>query len=100
MLKLLYKKITIFVLLNCVAGTPLHIAAKERNKEAVKFLLENGAFLPPDMNDCRFNPPVHYCAGLEWAYDELKRQCAFLLYILQRDSVVTSRLCACCWKLL
>ncbi|GAB2267941.1 Serine proteinase inhibitor IA-1 [Dionaea muscipula] len=53
--------------------TPLHIAAKERNKEAVKFLIKNGAFLPPEMDDSRFNPPLHYCPGLEWAYEELKR---------------------------
>lgn len=52
--------------------TPLHRAAKQRNKEAVKFLVENGAFLPPDMFDHRFNPPLHYCSGLEWAY-EIKR---------------------------
>ncbi|BBN11353.1 hypothetical protein MPTK1_5g11190 [Marchantia polymorpha subsp. ruderalis] len=48
--------------------TPLHNAAKERNKRAVRFLLENGAFLPPEMTDGRFNPPLHYCPGLEWAY--------------------------------
>jgi ankyrin repeat protein len=60
-----------FVLLK--PGTPLHIAAKERNRDAVKFLVENGAFLPPDMNDSRFNPPLHYCPGLEWAYEEMKR---------------------------
>jgi len=54
-------------------GTPLHIAAKERNRDAVKFLVENGAFLPPDINDSRFNPPLHYCPGLEWAYEEMKR---------------------------
>jgi len=54
-------------------GTPLHIAAKERRRDAVKFLIENGAFLPPDMNDSRFNPPLHYCPGLEWAYEEMKR---------------------------
>ncbi|KAJ7543846.1 hypothetical protein O6H91_09G055200 [Diphasiastrum complanatum] len=48
--------------------TPLHYAAKERNKRAVRFLLENGAFLPPDITDGRFNPPLHYCPGLEWAY--------------------------------
>lgn len=53
--------------------TPLHSAAKERNKEAVKFLIENGAFLPPDIFDHRFNPPLHYCSGLEWAY-EIKRK--------------------------
>ncbi|XP_023552740.1 phytochrome-interacting ankyrin-repeat protein 2-like isoform X2 [Cucurbita pepo subsp. pepo] len=53
--------------------TPLHSAAKERRKEAVKFLVENGAFLPDDINDCRFNPPLHYCPGLEWAYEEVKR---------------------------
>ena len=54
-------------------GTPLHSAAKERRKEAVKFLIENGAFMPDDMNDSRFNPPLHYCPGLEWAYEEMKR---------------------------
>ncbi|CAM6087993.1 unnamed protein product [Calypogeia fissa] len=48
--------------------TPLHNAAKEKNKRAVRFLLENGAFLSPDMTDTRFNPPLHYCPGLEWAY--------------------------------
>ncbi|CAN1167832.1 Phytochrome-interacting ankyrin-repeat protein 1 [Linum perenne] len=53
--------------------TPLHIAAKERNRVAVKFLIENGAFLPDDINDCRFNPPLHYCPGLEWAYEEMKK---------------------------
>ncbi|CAL5434748.1 unnamed protein product [Camellia sinensis] len=53
--------------------TPLHNAAKERKKQAVKYLVENGAFLPDDMNDTRFNPPLHYCPGLEWAYDELRR---------------------------
>ncbi|PKA62568.1 Ankyrin repeat-containing protein [Apostasia shenzhenica] len=53
-------------------GTPLHSATKARNKEAVRFLIENGAFLPPDMHDNRFNPPLHYCPGLEWAY-EIKR---------------------------
>lgn len=52
--------------------TPLHSAAKQRNKGAVRFLIENGAFLPPDMFDHRFNPPLHYCSGLEWAY-EIKR---------------------------
>jgi hypothetical protein len=49
-------------------GTPLHNAAKERNRKAVRFLLENGAFLPPEMTDGRFNPPLHYCPGLHWAY--------------------------------
>ncbi|KAL2489857.1 Ankyrin repeat family protein [Forsythia ovata] len=53
--------------------TPLHNAAKERNKKAIKFLVGNGAFLPDDINDTRFNPPLHYCPGLEWAYEELKR---------------------------
>uniref|UniRef100_A0A803QHU3 Reverse transcriptase domain-containing protein n=2 Tax=Cannabis sativa TaxID=3483 RepID=A0A803QHU3_CANSA len=53
--------------------TPLHNAAKERRRAAVKFLVENGAFLPPDINDCRFNPPLHYCPGLDWAYEELER---------------------------
>lgn len=56
-----------------LAGTPLHSAAKERNKEAIKFLIENGAFLPAEINDTRFNPPLHYCPGLEWAYEEMKR---------------------------
>ncbi len=60
-----------FFMLN--TGTPLHSAAKERRKEAVKFLIENGAFLADDINDSRFNPPLHYCPGLEWAYDEVKR---------------------------
>ncbi|KAK1306000.1 hypothetical protein QJS10_CPA10g01304 [Acorus calamus] len=49
--------------------TPLHSAAKERNKEAIKFLVENGAFLPDDICDARFNPLLHYCSGLEWAYE-------------------------------
>ncbi|KAK1324312.1 hypothetical protein QJS10_CPA01g03042 [Acorus calamus] len=49
--------------------TPLHSAAKERNKEAIKFLVENGAFLPDNIDDGRFNPPLHYCPGLEWAYE-------------------------------
>ncbi|KAM7251504.1 hypothetical protein ACFE04_023387 [Oxalis oulophora] len=62
--------------------TPLHNAAKERKKEAIKFLVENGAFLPDDITDTRFNPPVHYCAGLEWAYEEMKR--------IQRDSSSSS----------
>ncbi|KAH6760817.1 Ankyrin repeat family protein [Perilla frutescens var. hirtella] len=53
--------------------TPLHNAAKERKKKAIRFLVENGAFLPDDINDTRFNPPVHYCPGLEWAYEELRR---------------------------
>ncbi|KAF9623648.1 hypothetical protein IFM89_003680 [Coptis chinensis] len=53
--------------------TPLHNAAKERNRDAIKFLVENGAFLPDDINDSRFNPPLHYCPGLEWAYEEMKR---------------------------
>jgi hypothetical protein len=48
--------------------TPLHNAAKERKRKAVRFLLENGAFLAPDMTDGRFNPPLHYCPGLQWAY--------------------------------
>ncbi|GFZ00914.1 hypothetical protein Acr_14g0005490 [Actinidia rufa] len=52
--------------------TPLHNAAKERKKQAVKFLVENGAFLPDDINDTRFNPPLHYCPGLEWAYEEMR----------------------------
>lgn len=53
--------------------TPLHNAAKERKRNAIKLLVENGAFLPDDINDTRFNPPLHYCPGLEWAYEELKR---------------------------
>jgi len=52
--------------------TPLHIAAKESRKVVIKFLLGNGAFLADDINDTRFNPPLHYCPGLEWAY-EIKR---------------------------
>ncbi|XP_019190095.1 PREDICTED: ankyrin repeat and protein kinase domain-containing protein 1 [Ipomoea nil] len=57
----------------CGGWTPLHHAAKERKKKAIKYLIKNGAFLPDDINDTRFNPPVHYCPGLEWAYDEMKR---------------------------
>ncbi|KAF3449235.1 hypothetical protein FNV43_RR09963 [Rhamnella rubrinervis] len=53
--------------------TPLHSAAKERRREAVKFLVGNGAFLPPNIDDCRFNPPLHYCSGLDWAYEEMER---------------------------
>ncbi|KAI3468475.1 hypothetical protein Pfo_025138 [Paulownia fortunei] len=56
--------------------TPLHLAAKGailKKKKAIRFLVENGAFLPDDINDTRFNPPVHYCPGLEWAYEELRR---------------------------
>lgn len=60
------------------AGTPLHNAAKERKKKAIRFLVENGAFLPDNINDTRFNPPIHYCPGLEWAYEEMRR--------LQQDS--------------
>eukprot|EP00245_Coleochaete_scutata_P007891 TRINITY_DN2369_c0_g2_i1.p1 TRINITY_DN2369_c0_g2~~TRINITY_DN2369_c0_g2_i1.p1 ORF type:complete len:190 (-),score=24.60 TRINITY_DN2369_c0_g2_i1:611-1180(-) len=48
--------------------TPLHNAAKERNRKSIRFLLENGAFLPPVMTDPGFNPPLHYCPGLEYAY--------------------------------
>ncbi|XP_051137308.1 phytochrome-interacting ankyrin-repeat protein 2-like [Andrographis paniculata] len=57
----------------CGGWTPLHHAAKEKKKKAIKFLVMNGAFLPDDINDTRFNPPVHYCPGLEWAYEEMKR---------------------------
>ncbi|KAK8916372.1 hypothetical protein KSP39_PZI022555 [Platanthera zijinensis] len=56
------------------AGTPLHNAAKSRNKEAIRFLIESGAFLPADMYDSRFNPPLHYCPGLEWAYEIMRMQ--------------------------
>eukprot|EP00850_Spirogloea_muscicola_P003658 SM000015S01158 [mRNA] locus=s15:97251:98298:+ [translate_table: standard] len=48
--------------------TPLHLAAKERSRRAMRYLLENGAYLPPDITDTRFNPPLHYCPGLDWAY--------------------------------
>ncbi|XP_042507083.1 phytochrome-interacting ankyrin-repeat protein 2-like [Macadamia integrifolia] len=53
--------------------TPLHNAAEKRCKAAIKFLIENGAFLPPDIEDYRFNPPLYHCPGLEWAYEEMKR---------------------------
>eukprot|EP00252_Welwitschia_mirabilis_P024828 TRINITY_DN751_c0_g1_i6.p2 TRINITY_DN751_c0_g1~~TRINITY_DN751_c0_g1_i6.p2 ORF type:complete len:123 (-),score=18.25 TRINITY_DN751_c0_g1_i6:238-606(-) len=53
--------------------TPLHHAAKEKNRKAMEFLIENGAFLPPDIDDRRFNPELHYCPGLELAY-EIKKQ--------------------------
>ncbi|KAK4748870.1 hypothetical protein SAY87_015456 [Trapa incisa] len=49
----------IFLNVILVTGTPLHSAAKERKKEAVKFLIENGVFLSEDINDCRFNPLLH-----------------------------------------
>ncbi|PHU01558.1 hypothetical protein BC332_31345 [Capsicum chinense] len=52
--------------------TPLHHAAKERKRKAIRFLIRNGAFLPDDIHDTRFNPPLHYCPGLEWAYEEMK----------------------------
>lgn len=61
------------ILIYVEPGTPLHNAAKERNRRAVKYLIENGAFLPDDINDTRFNPPLHYCPGLEWAYEEMER---------------------------
>eukprot|EP00850_Spirogloea_muscicola_P021673 SM000258S09089 [mRNA] locus=s258:159132:160191:+ [translate_table: standard] len=48
--------------------TPLHLAAKERSRRAMRYLLDNGAYLPPDITDTRFNPPLHYCPGLDWAY--------------------------------
>ncbi|RAL50434.1 unnamed protein product [Cuscuta campestris] len=57
----------------CGGWTPLHHAAKERKKKAINFLIKNGAFLPDDISDTRFNPSVHYCPGLEWAYEEMKR---------------------------
>lgn len=63
----------LFLFLLLDTGTPLHNAAKERKKRAIRFLVENGAFLPDDINDTRFNPPIHYCPGLEWAYEELRR---------------------------
>ena len=49
--------------------TPIHYAAKQQNKKAIEFLIENGAFLPAHMDDTRFNPDLHYCPGLEWAYE-------------------------------
>ncbi|GMH20571.1 hypothetical protein Nepgr_022412 [Nepenthes gracilis] len=53
---------------NCNSRTPLHIAAKQRNEETMKYLIKSGAFLSPEIDDSRFNPPLHYCSGLEWAY--------------------------------
>ncbi|GAA0166428.1 hypothetical protein LIER_21583 [Lithospermum erythrorhizon] len=53
--------------------TPLHLAAKERKRKAIRFLIKNGAFLPDHMDDTRFNPPLHYCPGLEFAYEEMQR---------------------------
>ncbi|KAF5207964.1 Phytochrome-interacting ankyrin-repeat protein [Thalictrum thalictroides] len=46
---------------------------KETNMQSSILLIDNGAFLPDDINDTRFNPPLHYCPGLEWAYDAMKR---------------------------
>ena len=60
--------ISSFLFCDWIVGTPLHHAAKERNRKAMRFLLENGAFLAPDMTDSRFNPPLHYCPGLQWVY--------------------------------
>ncbi|KAK4354820.1 hypothetical protein RND71_027014 [Anisodus tanguticus] len=57
----------------CACGwTPLHHAAKESKRKAIRFLIRNDAFLPDDIHDTRFNPPLHYCPGLEWAYEELR----------------------------
>lgn len=53
----------------------------------MRFLVENGAFLPDDVNDCRFNPPLHYCPGLEWAYEEMKR-------LQQENSLVGETSCS------
>lgn len=53
--------------------TPLHYAAKAKSRRATRFLVENGAFLAEDMEDLRFNPPLHYCPGLEYAYKVHKR---------------------------
>ncbi|GMH20832.1 hypothetical protein Nepgr_022674 [Nepenthes gracilis] len=64
------------VLLQCGADidtrTKGACGSKERNKEVMKYLIKNWAFLPPETDDSRFNPPLHYCSGLEWAYEELK----------------------------
>lgn len=66
--------------------TPLHHAAKERKKEkAIRFLIRNGAFLPDEIHDTRFNPPLHYCPGLEWAYEEMR-----LLQLASSSSSETS----------
>lgn len=35
----------------------------------MEFLIDNRAFLPPYINDKRFNPDPHYCPRLEWAYE-------------------------------
>ncbi|XP_009588839.1 phytochrome-interacting ankyrin-repeat protein 1 isoform X1 [Nicotiana tabacum] len=52
--------------------TPLHHAAKKGKRKAIRFLIKNGAFLPDNIHDTRFNPPLHYCPGLEWAYEEMR----------------------------
>ncbi|CAI6009931.1 unnamed protein product [Closterium sp. NIES-65] len=48
--------------------TPLHHAARHNRRRAIRFLLESGAFLAEDMQDPRFNPPLHYCRSLQYAY--------------------------------
>ncbi|GJP45404.1 hypothetical protein CLOM_g4800 [Closterium sp. NIES-68] len=48
--------------------TPLHHAARHNRRRAMRFLVESGAFLAPDMLDARFNPPLHYCRALQYAY--------------------------------
>ena len=42
------------------AWNPLHNVEMEWNRKAMEFLIENGAFLLPDINDRRSNPVPHY----------------------------------------
>nr|GMD10903.1 ankyrin repeat and protein kinase domain-containing protein 1-like [Ipomoea batatas] len=63
--------------------TPLHLAAKGGHLKIMDELLEHGADIDARTKGAcggsnklifiLFNPPVHYCPGLEWAYDEMKR---------------------------
>ena len=51
------------------SGTPLHQAAKSNKTEAMRFLIDCGAFISPELSDPRFNPPLHYFRGLLFAQD-------------------------------
>ena len=42
------------------AWNPLHNVEMGCNRKAMEFLIENGAFLLPDINDRRSNSVLHY----------------------------------------